>query len=69
MTIRYSHLSPAHLRDAVEAIEKAENADRLRTGCAPVENQGSGTDAKSLGENWWPQRDSNPCRGLERAVS
>jgi periplasmic mercuric ion binding protein len=26
-------------------------------------------DARINPESWWPQRDSNPCRGLERAVS
>jgi Phage integrase family len=69
MTIRYAHLSPAHLREAVEGIEAAEKSNRLRDGCATEEKATTGNVAKSLDENWWPQRDSNPCRGLERAVS
>jgi hypothetical protein len=69
MTIRYAHLSPAHLREAVETIGSAENAKRLPEGCLSEQIAGSENSAKSLEENWWPQRDSNPCRGLERAVS
>ncbi len=69
MTIRYAHLSPAHLREAVEAIGSAENANRLPEGCLSEQIAGSENAAKSLEESWWPQRDSNPCRGLERAVS
>jgi len=69
MTIRYSHLSPAHLREAVEVIEPAENADRLRVGCAPEGKAVAENGAKSLPERWWPQRESNPRSGLERAVS
>jgi integrase len=30
MTIRCAHLSPAHLRDAIELIGSAENSNRLR---------------------------------------
>lgn len=30
VTIRYAHLSPAHLREAVEGIEPAEESNRLR---------------------------------------
>ena len=69
MTLRYAHLSPAHLREAVEAIEAVENSNRLRAGCASEEKAEARNGAKSLEEKWWPQRDSNPCRGLERAVS
>jgi integrase len=69
MTIRYAHLSPAHLREAVEVIGTAENANRLPAGCLPEQSAAEATGAKSLQESWWPQRDSNPCRGLERAVS
>ena len=69
MTLRYAHLSPAHLREAVEAIEAVENSNRLRAGCASEEKAEAENGAKSLQESWWPQRDSNPCRGLERAVS
>ena len=67
MTIRYAHLSPAHLREAVEAIGTAEKPNRLPAGCLPEENAVGATDAKSFEQSWWPQRDSNPCRGLERA--
>lgn len=69
MTIRYSHLSPAHLREAVEVIGSAENPIRLREGCAPDEKAAAESGAKSFEENWWPQRESNPRSGLERAVS
>ncbi len=65
MTLR----SPAHLREAVEAIEAVENSNRLRAGCASDEKAEARNGAKSFEEKWWPQRDSNPCRGLERAVS
>ena len=61
MTLRYAHLSPAHLREAVEAIEALENSIRLRAGCASEEKAEAGNGAKSLEEKWWPQRDSNPC--------
>ena len=69
MTFRYAHLSPAHLREAVEGIEAAEKSNRLRAGCATDEKANAESASKSFDENWWPQRDSNPCRGLERAVS
>jgi hypothetical protein len=69
MTIRYSHLSPAHLREAVEVIGTAEKSNRLREGCAPDQKAVAENGAKSLQENWWPQRESNPRYGLERAVS
>jgi len=69
MTIRYAHLSPAHLREAVEGIEAAEKSNRLRASCATDEKANAESASKSFDENWWPQRDSNPCRGLERAVS
>ncbi len=42
MTIRYAHLSPAHLRDAVELVGSAKNSNRLREGCAPEENAAGG---------------------------
>jgi hypothetical protein len=51
------------------SIEAAEKSNRLCDGCATEEKATTGNVAKSLDENWWPQRDSNPCRGLERAVS
>jgi integrase len=46
-----------------------EDSNRLRAGCASEEKAETGNEAKSLEQSWWPQRDSNPCRGLERAVS
>lgn len=69
MTLRYAHLSPAHLREAVEAIEAVENSNRRHLVATSGEKGEPDTAAKSLEESWWPQRDSNPCRGLERAVS
>ncbi len=69
MTIRYAHLSPAHLRDAVELVGSAENSNGLREGCATDESAVAQNGAKSLEGKWRPQRDSNPCVGLERAVS
>ena len=69
MTLRYAHLSPAHLRDAVEVLGAVENANRRHSVATSDEAASARNSAKSLDENWWPQRDSNPCRGLERAVS
>jgi integrase len=65
MTIRYAHLSPAHLRDAVELVGSAENSNGLRVGCAQEENAAAQNGSNSLEGKWRPQRDSNQCRGLE----
>jgi integrase len=69
MTLRYAHLSPVHLRDAVEGIGAVEESNRRHLAATSGEKAEPGNEAKSFEENWWPQRDSNPCRGLERAVS
>ena len=67
MTLRYSHLSPQYLRDAVEAITEnsaPSNAPAKDTVVPPLSSQSS-KDEKSE----WSQRDSNPCLCLERAPS
>jgi hypothetical protein len=73
MTLRYAHLSPAHLSEAVEAVSavenSVENSMRLRVGCAQVTEAGAANAGKSSEMKWRPQRESNPCSGLERAVS
>ena len=69
MTLRYAHLSPARLEEAVEDIEAVENSIRGPQGDPAAKVGEAGTSAKSSQERWWPQRESNPCSGLERAVS
>lgn len=69
MTLRYAHLSPSHLKNAVETIGAVEKANRQRAGNVQGENAEVGNAANPFGTNWRPQRESNPCRGLERAVS
>jgi integrase len=46
MTLRYAHLSPAHLAEAVETIGAVEKSNRLRVGCASNESEGAETEAK-----------------------
>ncbi len=65
MTLRYAHLSPAHLRDAVEAIGAFEDANRRHLAATSGDAAEVVNGSKSFDESWWPQRDSNPCRGLE----
>src|SRR5262249_26454942 len=50
-------LNMAHLRRTALAPRRAVIARILRP------------DGGVKTGDWWPQRDSNPCRGLERAVS
>ncbi len=69
MTLRYAHLSPAHLREAVEGIGAVEDANRRHLAATSGDAAEVVNAPKSFEQNWWPQRDSNPCRGLERAVS
>ena len=63
MTMRYSHLSPQYLRDTVEAIVNDSPPSELPV--VPRLSQLPGQSQKSQ----CPQRDSNPCYSLERAVS
>lgn len=63
MTLRYSHLSPQYLRDAVEAI-----VDHPRSVGSPVGPRLS-QQKQETHKCWWSQRDSNPCLCLERAPS
>ena len=37
-------------------------AERGSAGCASEEKAWAGNDSSPY-EKWWPQRDSNPCRG------
>ncbi len=46
MTLRYAHLSPAHLAEAVETIGAVEKSNRLRVGCASKESEVGETEAK-----------------------
>ncbi len=69
ITLRYAHVSPAHLRKAVEGIGAIEDANRRHLAATSGDAAEVANGAKSLEGSWWPQRDSNPCRGLERAVS
>jgi hypothetical protein len=48
MMLRYAHLSPADLREAVEAIGAVENSNRLRAGCASTEKAEAGNASKVL---------------------
>jgi hypothetical protein len=48
-------------KTAQENAQRRSNSKGLRRGC--------GTTRCSSGRKWSPQRDSNPCRGLEKPVS
>ena len=67
VTIHDSHLSPKHLREAVEVVGAAEKSNRLRVAWAPDEKAKVASGPKSVEENWLPQQDSNPRRGLRGA--
>jgi integrase len=54
MTLRYAHLSPAHLAEAVETIGTVEKSNRLRVGCASKESGEAGTEAKPFGSSGSP---------------
>jgi len=54
MTLRYAHLSPAHLAEAVEAIGAVEKADRLRAGCTSKETEDPETEGKPFDLNGSP---------------
>jgi len=68
MTLRYAHLSPAHLAEAVETVEAVEKSSRRHLVATSSEAASQGAAAKPLddmGKTWWPQRESNPRSGLE----
>ncbi len=66
MTLKYAHLSPAHLTEALGVIGEVLRRHSGTTGAKIEESE---TEVKLSGMSWRPQRESNPCSGLERAVS
>ena len=73
MLERYAHPSDAEKRRAVELMA-ARTAPGTKTGTEPSradspKNHGASKLLKRKGIGWRPQRDSNPCLSLERAIS
>lgn len=54
MTLRYAHLSPAHLAEAVETIGAVEKSNRLCAGCTSKESEAAGTEAKPFDSSGSP---------------
>jgi integrase len=54
MTLRYAHLSPAHLAEAVETVEAVEKSNRLRVGCASADMGEAKTEAKPFDSSGSP---------------
>jgi len=65
MTLRYAHLSPAHLAEAVETVEAAEKPNRLHAGCPPKESGDAETEAKPFESNGSPNgSELEPARAV-----
>jgi integrase len=72
MLERYGHVRDAELQRAVRVVQTFTQLAEAQRGSQKGSHDGSGSSERSLqvaDYKWRPQRDSNPCFGLERATS
>ena len=67
-TTVYTRLTQSDVQKVISELDKNCGGRKQRFASRPPRHLNSGAKTLAISE-WWPQRDSNPCFSLGRAVS